>query len=110
MWWDGVVPESGQPVLPGDATDGPGDAVRESSNPVDVSDVSVDLLSQIRQGYEADPKYRTASTLQPGTHFDSRITKDENTVLSMYLGKRVCVPKGGALKRAILYELHDSPT
>ena len=50
MWWDGVVPESGQPVLPGDATDVPDDAVREDSNPVDVTDVSVDLLNQIRQG------------------------------------------------------------
>ena len=80
MWWDGVVHESGQSVLPGDATDVPDNAVRENSNPVDVTDVSVDLSSQIRQGYE-DPKYRTTSTLQPGVPFDSRFTKDVNTGL-----------------------------
>ena len=89
MWWDGVVPESGPSVLPGDATDAPVAAVRENSNPVDVSAVSVDLLSQIRQGYEADPKYRTASTLPPGVPFGSRFTKDTNTGLWMYLGKRI---------------------
>ena len=94
MWWDGVVHESGQPVLPGDATDVPGDAVRESSTPVDVSDVSVDLISQLRQSYEADPKYRTTSTLPPGVPFNSRFTKDANTGLWIYLGKRICVPKG----------------
>ena len=44
MWWDGVVPESGQSVFPGDATDVPDGAVRENSNPVDVSAVSVDFL------------------------------------------------------------------
>ena len=45
------MPESGQSVLPGDVTDVPDDAVRDDSNPVDVTDVSVDLLNQIRQGY-----------------------------------------------------------
>ena len=39
MWWDGEVPESGQPVLPGDATDVPGGAIRENSSPtLDVTD------------------------------------------------------------------------
>ena len=60
MWWDGEVPEcSGQPVLPGDATDVLGGAIRENVSPtLDVTDVSADLLTQIRQGYEADPFYR----------------------------------------------------
>ena len=109
-WRGGEVPESGQPILPGDATDVLGGATNENVSPtLDMTDVSADLLTQIRQGYEADPFYRQ-STLQVGANLDSRFTRNLKTGLWIYLGKRICVPKGGALKRAILYELHDSPS
>ena len=89
----------------------PGDAIREISSPtLDVTDVSADLLTQIRQVYEVDPMYRQRSILQVGANLDLRFTRNLETGLWIYLGKRKCVPKGGALKRAILYELHDSPS
>ena len=69
------------------------------------SEVSVDLLNQIRQGYEADPKYRTASPLPPGVPFDSRLTKDTNTGLLMYLGNRIYVPKGGNAQSCMNYTI-----
>ena len=85
-------------------------SVHVSSPPVpDDSELSTYLLDRIRRGYEADPFYRQSSTLQTGASSDSRFTKD-NTGLWMYLGKRVCVPRGGTLKHSVLFELHDSPT
>ena len=97
-WWVGEVPESGQPVLPRGATDVPGGAIRENSSPtLDVTDVSADLLTQILQGYEADPFYRQ-STLQVVANIDSSFTRNLETGLWIYLGKRICVPKGGSVE------------
>ena len=83
-----------KPVFPGDVTDVPGCSVHVNSPPVpDASELSTDLLDRIRQDYEADPFYRQNSALHPGVSSDSRFAKDE-TGLWIYLGKRVCVPRG----------------
>ena len=99
-YWDGNVPE-GKQVLP----DAMGSDVTCCAIP-SVRDMvhNDNLLNQIRQSYKNDPIFRqpTGSAWR-----NSKFQFDESTGLWTYLD-RIYIPKGGEIKRRIIYECHDA--
>ena len=99
-YWDGNVPE-GKQGFP----DIMGSDVACCAIPSELSDMDRDnLLNQIRLSYGNDPIFRQPSG---SALHNTKFNFDESTGLWTYLG-RIYIPKGGDIKRRIVYECHDA--
>lgn len=99
-YWDGNVPvgKQGFPDVMG--SDVACCAIRRSDMVI-----SDNLLNEIKQSYKNDPVFRQPSG--SALMRNSKFSFDSDTGLWFYLN-RIYIPKGGELKRRIIYEFHDA--